>query len=62
MLPLWEGFKEGNASTSMTAWEAVTAVEDLASCMTQTKVEENGEYKWNVPKNYKFNEVSHLLY
>ena len=63
MLPLWKGFTDGNASTSMTAWEAVTAVEDLAYCMTQTEVsEENGQNRRNVPTSYSFNEVGHLLY
>ena len=57
MLPLWEGFTVGQTTTTMTAWEAITAVDDLAHCMTQTQVEDHGNWKRNVPLSYDFSEV-----
>lgn len=62
MLPLWEGFTVAGASTSMTVWEAVEVVRDLAYCMTQTQAEEYGLYKSNVPSSYDFSRVGLLLY
>ena len=57
MLPLWEGFTVGQTTTTLTAWEAITAVDDLAHCMTQTQVEEHGYWKRNVPLSYDFSGV-----
>lgn len=57
MLPLWEGFTVGQTTTTMTAWEAITAVGDLAYCMTQTQVEDQGHWKRNVPLSYDFSGV-----
>ncbi|CAH3029473.1 unnamed protein product, partial [Porites evermanni] len=55
MLPAWEGFTVGQKDTTMTAWEAITAVEDLAYCMKETRVEEHSILKRNVPPLYDFN-------
>ena len=41
----------------MTAWEAITAVGDLAHCMTQTQVDDYGNRKRNVPLSYDFSGV-----
>lgn len=57
MLPAWVGFTVGQKDTTMTAWEAITAVEDLAYCMTETRVEEHSILKRNVPLLYDFNRV-----
>ena len=57
MLPLWEGFIVGQTTTTMTAWEAITAVGDLAHCMTKTQVEDLGNWKRNVPLLYDFSGV-----
>ena len=63
MLPLWEGFTVDGVSTSMSAWEAIEVVRDLAYCMTHTQAEEyHGSYKWNVPSSYDFSRVRFLLY
>lgn len=59
MLPRWEGFTTDEAKTSMTAWEAVEVVNDIAYCMTQTLVEEGGRFTRNVPYLYDFSRVSH---
>lgn len=61
MLPQWEGFAVDEMNTSMTAWEAVGIVNDIAYCMTQTQVEKGGVYRWNVPLSYNFNTVSNYL-
>ena len=61
MLPLWEGFTVGDTRTSMTAREAIDVIKDLAYCMTQTQVEEDGRLSKNVPASYKFSTVSHSL-
>ena len=58
MLPRWEGFTVDETNTSMTAWEAVEVVNDIACCMTQTLVEESGFYSRNVPSSYNFGTVS----
>ena len=60
MLPRWEGFTTDEVNTSMTAWEAVEVVNDVAYCMTQTLVEEDGVVTRNVPFLYDFTRVSHL--
>ena len=57
MLPLWEGFTADDVIPSMTAWEAIDVVKDLAYCMTQTQVEENGRFQRNVPYLYDFSRV-----
>ena len=57
MLPRWEGFNEHEVDTNMTAWEAVGVVNDLAYCMTQSKVEDYGIYTGNVPSGYNFRRV-----
>ncbi|XP_078381354.1 E3 ubiquitin-protein ligase rnf213-alpha-like isoform X3 [Oculina patagonica] len=57
MLPRWEGFTTDEARTSMTAWEAVEVVSDIAYCMTQTQVEEDGRFTENVPYLYNFSRV-----
>lgn len=59
MLPRWEGFTTEEAKTSMTAWEAVEVVNDIAYCMTKTLVEEDGNFARNVPSSYDFSRVSH---
>ena len=59
MLPRWEGFTTDEAKTSMTAWEAVEVVNDVAYCMTQTLIEEGGHFTKNVPFSYDFSRVSH---
>lgn len=59
MLPHWEGFTTDEVKTTMTAWEAVQVVSDVAYCMTQTLVEENGHLTGNVPSSYNFKRVSH---
>ena len=60
MLPRWEGFTTDEVTTSMTAWEAVEVVNDVAYCMTKTLAEENGYFSRNVPLSYNFSRVSHL--
>ena len=57
MLPCWEGFEEHEVETTMTAWEAIEVVNDLAYCMTQTKTEEDRRLKENVPSGYNFKRV-----
>ncbi|PFX29705.1 E3 ubiquitin-protein ligase RNF213 [Stylophora pistillata] len=57
MLPHWEGFNEHNVEPSMTAWKAIGIVNDLANCMTQTKVEEHGILAGNVPSGYNFKRI-----
>lgn len=57
MLPRWEGFKEHEVETTMTTWEAIGVVNDLAYCMTQTKIEEHRSIKGNVPSGYNFKRV-----
>jgi len=59
MLPHWGGFTTDETETSMTAWEAVEVVKDIAYCMTQTLVEEGGNFLRNVPLSYDFSRVSH---
>ena len=59
MLPRWEGFTTDETKKSMTAWEAIEAVNDIAYCMTQTLVEEDGHFTRNVPHLYDFSRVSH---
>ncbi|KAL9988278.1 hypothetical protein ACROYT_G002709 [Oculina patagonica] len=57
MLPRWEGFAVDEMNTSMTAWEAVKFVNDIAYCMTQTQMEEHGVHKKNVPLSYNFSTI-----
>ena len=57
MLPLWEGFTASAASGNMSAWEAIETVKDLAFCMTQTLVEEDGRHTKSVPLSYDFTKV-----
>lgn len=62
LLPRWEGFTVDEMDTSMTAWEAVKIVNDIAYCMTQTQVEEGRAYLKNVPASYNFSTVrNHLI-
>lgn len=61
MLPLWEGFTASAASGNMSAWEAIETVKDLAFCMTQTLVEEDGRYTKSVPLSYDFTKVCRHL-
>ena len=58
MLPRWRDFVSETEDTSMSAWDAVLAVRDLAYCMTQTLMEEGGRVSQNVPALYDFNKVS----
>ena len=61
MLPRWEGFTVDKMDTSMTAWEAVKIVNDIAYCMTQTRAQE-GRHHWrNVPEGYSFSTVRNCL-
>lgn len=63
MLPRWEGFTIDEVNTSMTAWEAVQVISDVAYCMTRTLVEENKRFAVNVPHLYNFGRVSnHLIH
>lgn len=57
MLPRWEGFIVDALNTSMTAWEAVEVVNDVAYCMTQTLVEEDERLTGHVPYRYDFKKV-----
>lgn len=57
MLPRWEGFVVDGGNKSMSAWEAIGIIKDLAYCMTQTSVEENGRLTENVPSLYNFKRV-----
>ena len=61
MLPLWEGFTASAPSGNMSAWEAIETVKDLAFCMIQTLVEENGRHTKNVPLSYDFTKVCRHL-
>ena len=56
MLPSLEDFTGEGKDTS--AWKAVEVIQNLASCMTNSHVEENGRYLRNVPAAYDFREVS----
>ena len=61
MLPRWEGFTVDKMDTSMTAWEAVKIVSDIAYCMTETRAQE-GRQNWrNVPEGYNFSTVRNCL-
>ena len=53
MLPDWEGFTMEGGNTSLSAWEAIESVNDLAFCITQAQVEGNK----NVPSSYDFSKV-----
>ena len=57
MLPDWEGFTMEGGNTSLSAWEAIESVNDLAFCMTQAHVEENDRVYKNVPSSYDFSKV-----
>ena len=57
MLPDWEGFTVKGGNTSLSAWEAIESVNDLAFCMTQAHVEENDRVYKNVPSSYDFSKV-----
>ena len=46
--------------TSMSAWNAVSAISDLAYCMTQSLMEEDGRVSGNVPSSYDFTRVSDI--
>ena len=59
MLPRWKGFVADNVDTSMTAWNAIEVIKNLAYCMTQTLAEEYGAYRGNVPSSFDFNRVGH---
>ena len=57
MLPDWEGFTVEGGNTSLSAWEAIESVNDLAFCMTQAHVEGNNRVCRNVPSSYDFSKV-----
>ena len=61
MLPDWEGFTVKGGNTSLSAWEAIETVNDLAFCMTQAHVEENDRVYKNVPSSYDFSKVWQCL-
>ena len=48
--------------TNMSAWDAVLAISDLAYCMTQSLMEEDGRVFGNVPSSYDFTRVSDRFY
>ena len=58
MLPDWEGFTMEGGNTSLSAWEAIESVNDLAFCMTQAHVEGNNRVCRNVPSSYDFSKVT----
>ena len=58
MLPVWEGFTVKGGNTSLSAWEAIETINDLAFCMTQAHVEENSRLSKNVPYSFDFTKVS----
>ena len=58
MLPRWRGFVNETEETNMSAWNAVLVISDLAYCMTQTLMEEDGRVFKNVPSSYDFTRVS----
>ena len=63
ILPRWVGFVKDGGDTSMTAWDAVKVVDDLAFCMTQTLAkEEDGRATSNVPLSYDFKRVSNQVF
>ena len=62
MLPRWRGFVNETEDTSMSAWNAVSAISDLAYCMTQSLMEEDGRVSGNVPSSYNFTRVSDITY
>ena len=57
MFPDWEGFTMKGGDTSLSAWEAIESVNDLAFCMTQAHVEGNNRVYKNVPSSYDFSKV-----
>ena len=57
MLPDWEGFTVTGGNTSLSAWEAIESVNDLAFCMTQAQVVKNNRVYKNVPSSYDFSKV-----
>ena len=57
MLPDWEGFTMEGGNTSLSAWEAIESVNDLAFCMTQAQVVKNNRVYKNVPSSYDFSKV-----
>ena len=61
MLPDWEGFTVKGGNTSLSAWEAIETINDLAFCMTQAHVEENSRFSKNVPYSFDFSKVSQCL-
>ena len=58
MLPDWEGFTMEGGNTSLSAWEAIQSVNDLAFCMTQAQVVKNNRVYKNVPSSYDFSKVT----
>ena len=62
MLPRWRGFVNETEETNMSAWNAVLVISDLAYCMTQTLMEEDGRVLKNVPASFDFTRVSYRLY
>lgn len=56
MLPALEDLIMEEKDSS--AWTALEIIRNLASCMTDSFVEENGHCSKNVPISYDFKEVS----
>ena len=61
MLNEWEDLLTVKSDTTMAAWDFVMRVGDLAYCMTNSKVEEYGLTRPNVPSRYNFKQVSDQL-
>ena len=61
LLPPWKGFLVDNVDTSLTAWDAIEVIKNLAYCMTQTQAEEYGVYRRNVPSSFDFERVGHYF-
>lgn len=57
MLPHWKGFCVDDAGETMTAWEAIEQVQNVAHCMTKSQTKEGGRVSRSVPYGFHFDKV-----
>ena len=57
MLPHWKGFCVDDAGETMTAWEAIEQVQNVAHCMTKSQTKEGIIVLSSVPQGFHFKKV-----
>ena len=57
MLPHWKGFCVDDAGETMTAWEAIEQVQNVAYCMTKSQTKEGRIVSSSVPYGFHFDKV-----